>query len=172
MRLSLDQIESDQDSISLRFDLLAKSQGGCAPQAYHGADYDIQLKCDGRVQAQRRVDGCSRNGHILRVSRLHDGKHTFQTRVRAVTDMKWSLWSAPMDVMLGDAEYNDNARPVGHFLNEDSNDSLTSSLRSVKGMLVASPGSVCLDSSVFDAAEEECLVVLQVSSFKYPWYLL
>jgi hypothetical protein len=169
MRLSLDQIESDQDSISLRFDLLAKSQGGCAPQAYHGADYDIQLKCDGHVQAQRRVDGCSRNGHILRVSRLHDGKHTFQTRVRAVTDMKWSPWSAPMDVMLGDAEYNDNVS--GHFLYEDSNDSLTSSLRSVKGMLVTSPGSVCLDSSVFDAGEEECLVVLQVSS-KYPSFLL
>lgn len=173
MRLYLLEIDEDQASISLRFDLLSKSSGGCAPQPFHGADYDIQLKCDGRVQAQRRVDGSSRNGgHILRVSRLHNGKHSFQTRVRAVTDVKWSPWSPPMLVSL-DGEGSAHTewgtlRSVGDTLHEESNYSLTNSLRedsrdSIHGMRATAPSSVYLDSGVLNAGEQESVVIVQVS---------
>ena len=93
MRLTV--ADNDPDILSLRFDLLAKSVGGCPLQVYRGVDYDIQLKCDGRLQAQRRVDGSSRSGHILHISKLQDGDHSFQTRVRAVNDVKWSSWGRP-----------------------------------------------------------------------------
>jgi hypothetical protein len=64
-----------------------------------GVDYDVQLKCDGRLRAQKRVDGTQKE-HVLQISKLNPGIHTFQTRVRAIDAYKWSPWSALLPVTI------------------------------------------------------------------------
>lgn len=66
-----------------------------------GVDYDVQLKCDGRVRAQHRVDGTQKE-HVLQISKLKPGIHTFQTRVRAIDVYKWSPWSALLPVTINE----------------------------------------------------------------------
>lgn len=93
--------------------------GGLEPLL--GVDYDVQLKCDGRVQAQRRVDGAQKQ-HVLQISKLHPGIHTFQTRVRAVDDHKWSPWSVLLPVTVDENAVTSNAHlPVSQ---ENSRSSL------------------------------------------------
>ena len=85
-----------------------------------GVDYDVQLKCDGRVRAQNRVDGTQKE-HVLEISKLNPGIHTFQTRVRAIDAYKWSPWSALLPVTINEnsivnfvanVPFSSNVRPT------------------------------------------------------------
>jgi hypothetical protein len=163
MRLTV--ADNDPDILSLRFDLLAKSVGGCPLQVYRGVDYDIQLKCDGRLQAQRRVDGSSRSGHILHISKLQDGDHSFQTRVRAVNDVKWSSWGRPLTVTV---HGEDKVSELDGWEHGESGaglsreDSFETSASSIGGLPGATCGPVFLDADVLDNGEQSSHVAVQV----------
>ena len=161
--MHLSQTDHDRDTLTLRFDLLAKSVGGCLPQVYRGVDYDIQLKCDGRVQAQRRVDGSSRSGHILRISKLQDGDHLFQTRVRRVNDVKWSSWGAPLTVTVRGAGGGRMNELDGWEHGESRaglslEDSFETSASSIGGLVGATRGPVFLDADVLDNTSSDVAV--------------
>ena len=110
-RMNLDLVDVQHpDTVTVLCDLQQMDEQGVPSQPHARVDYDMQLKCDGRVHAQRRIECNQGSRHFLQVSRLIPGIHSFQTRLRAVNNSKWLPWGDLLVVNVG-LETKDHSEP-------------------------------------------------------------